>query len=116
MGSATGLGVGEVPRDLRESTKRSPVIRGWVRVLEEPVRGFLLREKGKVDDDGEMDSGDEEIVFAGRSAGRDRTRWKKAYLEAGEQLSSGMVFDSLGDDESAAFKYVELSPPLRREN
>ncbi|KAL7924315.1 R3H-associated N-terminal domain-containing protein [Trichoderma austrokoningii] len=121
-GSATGLGVGEVPRDLRESTKRSPVIRTWVRALEEPVRQYVVNEKkqqrGAVDDDvdsaaEEMDSDDEEIVFVGRN-GRMRdlqqkraaaAQYKMAHREVSQEtVDSGLLFDSFGDDETAAFK------------
>ncbi|KAJ3942914.1 uncharacterized protein N0V96_007143 [Colletotrichum fioriniae] len=103
-GSATGLSVGEVPRDLRDTAKRTPAVRGWVRVLEEPVRSFL-KERSEASD-AEGDSEDEEIVFVGRkgmtSAGKG---WKKARREVGsEKVDDGMVFDSLGDDESASFK------------
>ncbi|TDZ54273.1 hypothetical protein CTRI78_v006442 [Colletotrichum trifolii] len=103
-GSATGLGAGEVPRDLREHAKRTPAVKSWVRVLEEPVRSFL-KERSE-ESDAEGDSEDEEIVFVGRkgmsSAGKG---WKKARREVGsEKVDSGMVFDSLGDDESGAFK------------
>lgn len=105
-GSATGLAIGEVPRDLRETAKRTPAVKGWVRVLEEPVRNFL-KERNE-ESDAEGDSSDEEIVFVGRkgmsAAGKG---WKKARREVGsEEVDTGMVFDSLGDDEGASFKYV----------
>lgn len=103
-GSATGLAIGEVPRDLRETAKRTPAVKGWVRVLEEPVRNFL-KERNE-ESDAEGDSSDEEIVFVGRkgmsAAGKG---WKKARREVGsEEVDTGMVFDSLGDDEGASFK------------
>ncbi|KAL6872971.1 R3H-associated N-terminal domain-containing protein [Trichoderma novae-zelandiae] len=121
-GSATGLGVGEVPRDLRESTKRSPVIRTWVKALEEPVRQYMADERRKrqaEDDDSadsaaeEMDSDDEEIVFVGRN-GRMKdlqqkraaaARCRTAHREVSQEtVDSGLLFDSFGDDESAAYK------------
>ncbi|KAL7935523.1 R3H-associated N-terminal domain-containing protein [Trichoderma chlorosporum] len=131
-GSATGLGVGEVPRDLREATKRSPVIRTWVKALEEPVRQYMVdeRQKRKAEDHAdngndddvdsaaeEMDSDDEEIVFVGRN-GRMRdlqekraaaaaaaARYRTAHREISQEtVDSGLVFDSFGDGESAAFK------------
>ncbi|KAK2017976.1 hypothetical protein LZ32DRAFT_599872 [Colletotrichum eremochloae] len=110
-GSATGLGVGEVPRDLRDTAKRTPAVRGWVRVLEEPVRAFLAERTEASDAEG--DSEDDEIVFVGRRQGTAATNgggssagWKKARREVGsEQVDTGMVFDALGaDDESASFK------------
>ncbi|KAK1985458.1 R3H-associated N-terminal domain-containing protein [Colletotrichum cereale] len=110
-GSATGLGVGEVPRDLRDTAKRTPAVRGWVRVLEEPVRAFLAERSEASDAEG--DSEDDEIVFVGRRQGTALTGgggvgWKKARREVGsEPVDTGMVFDALGaDDESASFKYA----------
>lgn len=111
MGSATGLGKGEVPRDLRETAKRSPAVRGWVRALEEPVRQFLhSRADSSEDDDQEgLDSEDEEIVFVGRKAaaaeGGPRGGWRMAHRQVEkETVDQGMVFDSFGDDDGAAFK------------
>lgn len=114
-GSATGLGFGEVPRDLRDQAKRTPAVKGWVRVLEEPVRNFLKERSEETDAEG--DSEDEEIVFVGRkgmsAAGKG---WKKARREVGsEKVDTGMVFDSLGDDESASFKYVSAAGPQARQ-
>ncbi|KPM40030.1 hypothetical protein AK830_g6543 [Neonectria ditissima] len=125
-GSATGLGAGEVPRDLREAAKRSPVVRTWVRALEEPVRQYLCSQAlhqqqlqaeaeaetlEDVDSAAEeMDSDDEEIVFVGRNGAmrelqEKRARWKKARREVSQEtVDSGMVFDSFGTDESAAYK------------
>lgn len=133
-GSATGLGIGEVPRDLRESTKRSPVVRTWVKALEEPVRQYMANERQRRraeeqrrqagndrDEDvdsaaEEMDSDDEEIVFVGRN-GRMRdmqqkraaaaaAQYRMAHREVSQEtVDSGLLFDSFGDDlETAAFK------------
>ncbi|KAM4060461.1 uv-damaged dna-binding protein [Hirsutella rhossiliensis] len=119
-GSATGLGVGEVPRDLRELARRSPTIRSWVRALEEPVRQYLVGEQtssrppAELADDSaadEMDSEDEEIVFVGRSGAmrelneRRQAGYKRARREIEQEtVDSGVVFDSFGEGESAAFK------------
>ncbi|RDA84139.1 hypothetical protein CP532_0096 [Ophiocordyceps camponoti-leonardi (nom. inval.)] len=126
-GSATGLGVGEVPRDLRESAKRSPAVRFWVRALEEPVRSFLTsgcgdgdKEEEEEDEDEDeaddsaaerMDSDDEEIVFVGRSGAmrelreKRESRCKMARREVDHRtVDSGVVFDSFGDGDVAAFK------------
>ncbi|KAG5979564.1 hypothetical protein E4U55_005026, partial [Claviceps digitariae] len=127
-GSATGLGVGEVPRDLRETAKRTPAVRDWVRVLEEPVRQFLREEhqqrlqrqrqlvgsshdKTDISTVSDMDSDDEEIVFVGRDGAMRELQEKKAARHrmarrgvSHEALDSGVVFDSFGDGESAAFK------------
>lgn len=128
-GSATGLGAGEVPRDLRETAKRTPAVRDWVRVLEEPVRQFLWDEhqrsqqpvahdRDELSGESDMDSDDEEIVFVGRDGAMRELREKKAarYRVARREVShetidSGVVFDSFGDGESAAFKYVLVFTP-----
>ncbi|KAG6013034.1 hypothetical protein E4U54_007161 [Claviceps lovelessii] len=125
-GSATGLGVGEVPRDLRETAKRTPAVRDWVRVLEEPVRQFLREEhqqrlqqqravssqdKTDLSAVSDMDSDDEEIVFVGRDGAMRELQEKKAARHrlarrdgSHEMFDSGVMFDSFGDGESAAFK------------
>ncbi|KAI9158253.1 hypothetical protein HJFPF1_06245 [Paramyrothecium foliicola] len=115
-GCATGLGVGEVPRDLRESAKRSPIVKSWVKVLEDPIRQYLVNQQSPHEDEDsdsaadEFDSEDEEIVFVGRNgAMRDlqekSKRWKPARREVSDQtVDSGMVFDSFGNDEGAAFR------------
>lgn len=112
-GSATGLGRGEVPRDLREAAKRSPAVRGWARALEAPVRQFLVRREDELDEDSaaeDMDSEDDEIVFVGRDGAmrelRDkRDGWKMARREVSQEtVDSGMVFDSFGTDETASVK------------
>lgn len=117
---------GKMPRDLRETVRRSPGIKGWVRSLEEPVRQFLAGQGGagagaacEADgfedvghDEDESDVSDDEVVFVGRkgaaAAARDRTRpdgWKKAHREVHDRpIDRGMVFDSLEGDESGAFK------------
>ncbi|KAG5936038.1 hypothetical protein E4U53_000296 [Claviceps sorghi] len=123
-GSASGLGPGEVPRHLRETAKRTPAVRDWVRALEEPVRQFLREEQQRLAQPvraprdetvlsavSDMDSDDEEIVFVGRDGAMRELREKKAARcrAAAAQAShetdhSGLVFDCFGDGESAAFK------------
>ncbi|KAG5925510.1 hypothetical protein E4U42_004207 [Claviceps africana] len=58
-----------------------------------------------------MDSDDEEIVFVGRDGAMRELREKKAARSRAartpashETADSGLVFDSLGDGEGAAFK------------
>jgi hypothetical protein len=133
-GSATGLGAGEVPRDLRETAKRVPAVKSWVRAMEEPVRQYLRQsssnsegDKSAVIADGDggrqaeldgssSDPDEDEIVFAGRKSGvaarKGQSQWKKAHREVhDETVDQGMVFDSFGDDESASFKFVHPSTP-----
>lgn len=107
---------GKVPRDLRETIKKTPGVKSWVRALEEPVRQFLVERGGATEaasqreqsPDDESDFSDEEIVFVGRKkAVQEPLGWKRAHREVREQqIDRGMVFDSLEDDESGAFKYV----------
>ncbi|KFA65172.1 hypothetical protein S40285_01470 [Stachybotrys chlorohalonatus IBT 40285] len=119
-GSATGLAMGEVPRDLRETAKRSPTVRTWVKALEEPIRQYLVnqqalygaeqRNRDALSDGSEMDSEDEEIVFVGRKGATGASRekaasWKPAKRQVSQQtVDSGMLFDSFGDDESASYR------------
>lgn len=137
-GAATGLGRGEVPRDLRESAKRSPVVKTWVRALEEPVRLYLQGHSlgaanaaaapapdpaaASATSSDELDSEDEEIVFVGRKKAAaavaastpsavpaPRGGWRLAHREVqDETVDHGMVFDAFGDHESAPFKYAAL--------
>ncbi|KAK4150525.1 R3H-associated N-terminal domain-containing protein [Chaetomidium leptoderma] len=78
--------VGHVPRDLRATAKRTPAVKSWLRVLEQPVRAFVV-ERGLLavvavaattttttttgEDSGsssdETDPDDDEIVFVGRN-------------------------------------------------
>jgi hypothetical protein len=110
-GSATGIGMGEVPRDLRESAKRSPVVRSWVRGLEEPIRR-LLEEAQPTDPPTNSDAEEEQedqVVFTGRKSmtkgGDEAAQWKRARREVrSETVEMGMVFESFGDGESASFR------------
>lgn len=107
-------GRGRVPRDLREKVKRTPGVKGWMRMLEEPVRQFLV-EQGEARepepepelDASESDFSDDEIVFVGRKGAAARYEWKKAHREVRDRLvDRGMIFDSPEDEEGSAFKYV----------
>jgi len=123
--------VGKVPKDLRATAKKTPAVKSWLRVLEEPVRGFLVEQQraqkesvagNGASDHSDLDSEDEEIVFVGRnvaaasngmpSARDGQKAFKKAHREMpgadGEKAAQpGLVLDTLGDEESAgAFKYV----------
>ncbi|KAI3402109.1 hypothetical protein diail_38 [Diaporthe ilicicola] len=111
-------GGGRVPRELRDTVKRTPGVKGWLRALEEPVREFLLerhRDAGEapVRED-ESDVSDDEVVFVGRKAAAaptapapPRDAWKGAHREVrdGRRVDRGMVFDSPDDDDqTGAFK------------
>lgn len=113
----SGEGKGRVPRDLRETVKKTPGVKGWMRGLEEPVRDFLI-DRGQARepeaDKSESDFSDDEVVFVGRKGvprdGAARDGWKKAHREVhDQQIDRGMIFDSLEDEESGAFKYVFLA-------
>ena len=120
--------VGRVPRDLRNTAKRTPAVKSWLRVLEEPVREFvveheLLVVKREEDGDGngsdKTDTDDEEIVFVGRNGrggiamreGKPLTTWKKAQRQgvgAAGAVERGMVMEEMEDEAGGAFKCVFL--------
>lgn len=116
MVGAGAAGVGRVPRELRDTVKRTPGVKGWLRALEEPVREFLAERhraagEAPVAED-ESDESDDEVVFVGRKkapapAGQ-RDAWKSAHREVrdGPAVDRGMVFDSSPEDDegSSAFK------------
>jgi hypothetical protein len=109
--------VGKVPKDLRAKAKKTPAVKSWLRVLEEPVRQFLM-DRGLVakaddHDDGKQSTDsedDDEVVFVGRNGSMmDRKTFKKAQRiskekEKEKQVESGMVLDTSEDDDSGAFK------------
>lgn len=105
---AAGAGKGRVPRDLRDTVKKTPGVKGWVRTLEGPVRQFLIDQGEGQEAVDESDFSDEEIVFIGRKAAP-RDGLKKAHREVdGHAVDRGMIYDSLEDGESGSFKYVPL--------
>ncbi|KAK1826195.1 hypothetical protein QBC39DRAFT_293681 [Podospora conica] len=55
-----------VPRDLRLKAKKMPAIRAWVRVLEEPVREFVVSSSAAAPD---PESGDEDLVIVDGDGG-----------------------------------------------
>ena len=113
-----GPEAGRVPRELRETAKRAPAVKGWLRVLEEPVRHFLVERGVAVEQaaDGNpvdgTDSDDEEIIFDGRKASKPySSSWRKAKKGApNHEAEPVMLLDSPIDDETSAFKYVP--PPF----
>lgn len=133
----TRADVGKVPKDLRATAKKTPAVKAWLRVLEEPVREFVVqqqrgqnaaakreqqqqkaREAGNQSD--ELGSDEEEILFTGRktsaaAAAGGKPPVKNTSLDKGTEKGiqllpdTRMVLDTLGDDESgASFKYVHL--------
>ncbi|KAH6632323.1 R3H-associated N-terminal domain-containing protein, partial [Chaetomium tenue] len=113
--------VGHVPRDLRNTAKRTPAVKSWLRVLEEPVREFVVErglasaaaeragEEGSSSD--ETDSDDEEIVFVGRNGRmRDGKPWKPARRQVAGQGQGegerGLVLEMEMEEEAGggAFK------------
>lgn len=107
-GVGVGAGKGRVPRDLRDTVKKTPGVKGWVRTLEGPVRQFLIDQGEGQEAVDESDFSDEEIVFVGRKAAP-FDGLKKAHREVdGRAVDRGMIYDSLEDGESGSFKYVLL--------
>lgn len=101
--------VGKVPRDLRTKAKKTPAVKSWLRLLEEPVREFLV-DAGVVnqaEEGGSDTEEDEEIVFVGRNGSMmDGKTFKRAqWVAKGEERAeAGMVLDTTGEGESAALR------------
>lgn len=133
----TRADVGKVPKDLRATAKKTPAVKAWLRVLEEPVREFVVQQQRgqnaaakreqqqqKSRDSGsqgdELGSDEEEILFTGRktaatAAAGGKPPAKNASSERGTEKGiqllpdTRMMLDTLGDDEhGASFKYVHL--------
>lgn len=123
--------VGTVTRELRATAKKTPAVKTWVRVLEEPVRAFLVaaaeaKATGRLDgsdrDEGWSSGGEEdtlplysdeeedEIVFVGRRSSGSSATWRQAQQQRQkpprQPVDGGIVFDELGDDRDGSFKYV----------
>ena len=97
--------IGRVTRDLRLAAKHTPAVKSWLRVLEEPVRAFVVErgvlvakredpegkrgEKDKEDREegvSDTDSDEEEIVFAGRRGLQGgKGGWKPAQQQQRQQ-------------------------------
>ncbi|KAK4226583.1 R3H-associated N-terminal domain-containing protein [Podospora fimiseda] len=119
--------LGHIPQKLRATVKRTPAAKSWLRVLEEPLRQFVVErglarepETSAISDssDEETDPEDEEIVFVGRN-GRMRdgkppseeaaaaAPWKRASRQTNDSkkpAEKGMVLDTAEDDSGGAFK------------
>ncbi|KAK5657800.1 hypothetical protein OQA88_2873 [Cercophora sp. LCS_1] len=97
--------IGKVPRDLRATVKKTPAVKSWLKVLEEPVRQFVV-EKGLAIGESVESEDDDEVVFVGRNGGMmDAKEFKKAQIVSKEkQLQEGIVLDTIGDDESGPFR------------
>ncbi|KAG8166774.1 hypothetical protein KVR01_002463 [Diaporthe batatas] len=126
VGGPGGGAAGRVPRELRDTLKRTPGVKAWLRALEEPVRDFLAERQRAAGlaapDEDESDMSDDEVVFVGRRKnnnnnaaaapardgdGSSSSSWRSAHREVrdGPAVDRGMMFDSSGDDEgSASFK------------
>lgn len=80
----TRADVGKVPKDLRATAKKTPAVKAWLRVLEEPVREFVVQQqrgqnaaakreqqqqqkaREAENQSDELGSDEEEILFTGR--------------------------------------------------
>ncbi|KAK3987207.1 R3H-associated N-terminal domain-containing protein [Cladorrhinum sp. PSN332] len=116
--------LGHIPQNLRATVKRTPAAKSWLRVLEEPLRQFVV-ERGLAREpdasaivdssDEETDPDDEEIVFVGRNGrmrdgkppSEEAAPWKKASRQTTDlkkPAEKGMVLDTAEDDAGGAFK------------
>ena len=94
---------GVVSRELRNAVKKTPVARGWLKGLEQPVREFMV-ERGWGFEEGDTSEEDEEVVFVGRNGSmiEGAKAWKMAQRAEAEK---GLVMDTV-DDEAGALRYV----------
>jgi len=101
---------GRIPQDLRQKLKKSKGAKTLLQDLEEEVRNFVREWERKQslengNDEPEIDSEDEEIVFVGRN-GTMSDEQRKTVEEELEREK--LVFDSLADDHGASFGYVAV--------
>ena len=101
---------GKIPRELREKLKRAKAAKGLLKDLEEQIRIFVKNweDQSKDDDEHELDSEDEEIVFVGRKGQmNDIPLSPKIGLEESDaERDQRLIFDSLADDQGASFGYA----------
>jgi len=114
---ASDESVEKIPRELREKLKKAKAAKGLLRDLEEQVRMFVKNweesaKKDAKEQEPEMDSEDEEIVFVGRNGQmNDMPPSPKIENSRGEDAieRNRLVFDSLANDQGASFGYVSCS-------
>jgi hypothetical protein len=119
-----------VVRALRAAAKRVPALRTWLRILEEPVRRFVVEcglaaaaacpteDAAKADGDpcgdGSDETGteDDEVASVARNGRmRDGKPRKEAQRQvAGQDQEMGMVLEEMDDGAGGAFKLVHFSP------
>lgn len=102
---------GMIPRELREKLKRAKAAKGLLKDLEEQVRVFVKSwedsaKKEAKDEEPEIDSEDDEIVFVGRNGQMNDTppSPKVKTVEEEDQIERDrLVFESLANDQGAGF-------------
>lgn len=103
---------GIVPKELREKMKRARGAKPLLMDLENEVRQFVQRwedQERKAEQEGvpmDVDSEDDEIVFVGRNGGMSDLQSLRSGGGAQKEM---MIFDSLEEDQSASFGYVDTS-------
>lgn len=99
---------GKVPRQLREKLKKTRAAKGLLKDLEEQVRLFIQSQdgKGKTQEQPDLDSEDDEIVFVGRNGHMQdlppSPKFKDG-LDDEDVETSRLVFDSFAKDQGASF-------------
>lgn len=101
---------GRVPQELRQKLKKSKGAKSLLQDLEEEVRKFVRewerkQMKGEDEEEREIDSEDEEIVFVGRNGMMSDEQRERVEEELEREK---LVFDSLADDHGASFGYVSI--------
>ncbi len=111
---ASDESAGKIPRELREKLKKAKAARGLLKDLEEQVRVFVKNwedstKKDAKENEPEIDSEDEEIVFVGRNGQMNDMPSSPKFKnnkEEDEIERDRLVFDSLANDQGASFGYV----------
>ena len=101
---------GRVPQELRQKLKKSKGAKSLLQDLEEEVRKFVRewerkQMRGEDEEEREIDSEDEEIVFVGRNGLMSDEQRERVEEELEREK---LVFDSLADDHGASFGYVSV--------
>jgi hypothetical protein len=98
---------GRVPQELRQKLKKSKGAKSLLQELEEEVRTFVKeferrerQREGKEQEEVEMDSEDEEIVFVGRNGVMSDEQRKTVEEELEREKK---IFDSFEGDRGASF-------------
>ena len=101
--------ISKIPRELREKLKRAKAAKGLLKDLEEQVRLFVKKwedSTAKKEEEPELDSEDEEIVFVGRNGQMNDMPPSPKTKDTSDESRverDRLVFESLANDHGASF-------------